>query len=649
MGAIDHLDGKSLQSVLAFCYVPFSAASDAVGLVNKSFHTAFRSLPGECVRAIMREYALSEDRPTDLPDDSEESLEEYRHRVFLMGLTTLCAHLRLRTGHVANDVAALYPGLDPNPDILVDFCPPKPADRRRIQTLVQNATVRFQSSPFDAEWIPFDAFSDRLQYSVHHKWVRAELPLPGGSVAFEYHDSFEHEDPNFGPFGLAMRTVQATAATSEVAATLGLDADGPTVVSQQFKECHEDNRFRYFLRTDFFSKLARALGWEGATVQHTCTFVSIILTQTHRRAFGSLLLHSNSVMRMDRPCPDPIGQLRDNLKLVYPSKDGEAGRAETLGGNALSTLQSRCALPIEEQLFGILQLRDHLQSAYDGVLVARTRPPVPVPLRPYGPPPVPPMPHMTSFNPALNSFHLTSFHHGGFPPPPFPPPPFGFFPGLPPFGGPPRPPPPHMGLSYPAANARGSFPGPFPVPPRPTAGPSSGPPATKAPPQGDSAPQVTENAEAAPAATGALGNGPPSHQSGWEHSGGGGSGYKGKGKGKGKGGKGRPWSGRLPGASGNWGSTPAAASSRDTAKGASHEEPKPITAHQWPQLGAEAPKPQRRYVPKASLQANPPTQAAEEGAPAPAAAEDQGEEPAAPSAPKTGKKKWRPLGEVLGK
>ncbi len=35
-----------------------------------------------------------------------------------------------------------------------------------MEALVQSVTVKFQSAPFDCEWIAFDAFSDKLQYSV---------------------------------------------------------------------------------------------------------------------------------------------------------------------------------------------------------------------------------------------------------------------------------------------------------------------------------------------------------------------------------------------------------------------------------------------------------------------------------------------------
>ena len=50
-----------------------------------------------------------------------ETLEEYRNRVFLMYLTTLLAELRLHTNVFLNDAHPLYPGYEPNPQILVDF------------------------------------------------------------------------------------------------------------------------------------------------------------------------------------------------------------------------------------------------------------------------------------------------------------------------------------------------------------------------------------------------------------------------------------------------------------------------------------------------------------------------------------------------
>ena len=32
--------------------------------------------------------------------------------------------------------------------------------------LCRAATVKFQSTPFDCEWLAFDAFSDKMGYSV---------------------------------------------------------------------------------------------------------------------------------------------------------------------------------------------------------------------------------------------------------------------------------------------------------------------------------------------------------------------------------------------------------------------------------------------------------------------------------------------------
>eukprot|EP00667_Euglena_gracilis_P011772 EG_transcript_12038 len=406
MGIVTQLDGLCLQTVLQFCYVPFAKDSDALSLVNQQFFAAYRALPGECVRTIMRDYAKSEDAPEALLDQSPETLEEFRNRVFLMYLATLSAELKLHTGAFADDVMPLYPGAEPNPDILVDFCPPTAEDRQQMEQLARRVRVHFQSAPFECEWIAFDAFSDKTQYSVHHKWVKVEVALPEGGLVLEYQDSFEHEDPNFGPFGLAMRLLQATPQDKLVAAALGLE-EGTTVVSQAFKECHHFERFRYFLHTDFFLRLGAALGWEACTLSQVCNLVSVLLTQTHRRVFSALLFHAHGVMRMEQDCPETIDRLRENLKLVYPSKAVETDRAVALAAQARERLAA-CLLPVAARAAAVLQLRRQVQAAYDGMLAARAEPPPGLrPLYPY-----PPLPFMTTFNPAMNQHYLNTFHYG---------------------------------------------------------------------------------------------------------------------------------------------------------------------------------------------------------------------------------------------
>ena len=44
--------------------------------------------------------------------------------------------------------------------------PPTEEDTKKMKELVQKATIKFQSTPYECEWLAFDAFSDKMQYSV---------------------------------------------------------------------------------------------------------------------------------------------------------------------------------------------------------------------------------------------------------------------------------------------------------------------------------------------------------------------------------------------------------------------------------------------------------------------------------------------------
>ena len=64
---------------------------------------------------------------------------------------------------------------------------------------------------------------------MHHKWATVELRLKKGTLQLHYQDSFEHEDPNFGPFGLAQRVLQVVPENEEVAELLGLPKEKSVV------------------------------------------------------------------------------------------------------------------------------------------------------------------------------------------------------------------------------------------------------------------------------------------------------------------------------------------------------------------------------------------------------------------------------------
>uniref|UniRef100_A0A7S1I2A2 Uncharacterized protein n=1 Tax=Eutreptiella gymnastica TaxID=73025 RepID=A0A7S1I2A2_9EUGL len=418
-----NVNSSTLELILQYLYTPYSKASGELALVCKQFHESYRRLPGECVRLIMREYSLTTDKPEELIDHSEETLEEYRNRVFLMYLTTTLADLKLQDFRVAGDVHPLYPNYVPNQDIVVDFRPPTEDDTKKMKELARKMTIKFQSTPYECEWLAFDAFSDKMQYSVHHKWCEVAIHLAEGNVTLHYQDSFEHEDPNFGPFGLAQRLLQATPENKEVAAAVGLE-EGTSVVSQAFKECHSYDNFRYYVNEDFFLKIGGALGWEKCTVPQVLTLVSLMLTQTHRRVFSALLANSYGVMHMSEPVPDTIERLAENLMMVYPSKKPESLRAEELAAKAKISL-TKSHLELEDKIGVVEFMRNKLQSIYDGQLLAAAGPSAAPNPHVHAGMGLASMGQMVTFNAALNQQYLNSFYGPayGYPMAPYPYPP----------------------------------------------------------------------------------------------------------------------------------------------------------------------------------------------------------------------------------
>jgi hypothetical protein len=554
----------------------------------------------------MREYTKMEDKPKELVDHSDETLEEYRNRVFLMYLTTLLAELRLHTNVFLNDAHPLYPGYEPNPQILVDFKPSTEEEGKMFNQLCRAATVKFQSTPFDCEWLAFDAFSDKMGYSVHHKWATVELRLKKGTLQLHYQDSFEHEDPNFGPFGLAQRVLQVVPENEEVAELLGLPKE-KSVVSQVFKECHSYDHFRYFINSSFYRKLGAELGWEDCTVSQMCNLLSLMITQTHRRVHSALLPNSYGVLQMEEFLTDTIERLKENLEMVYPSKHPEGTRAELLAEQAREKLQTLCKLSSVAKMAQVDCMRRKLQQDYDTLLLAATEPG----MRP--PPFMQPqqMGQNVHFNPALNQMYLNSFHNSPFG--------FGYSHPYPPPGYPshPYPPPPSYGYD--------SYDMPWPG-----------------------------------------GGGGPGMNHGWKRdmAGEGGKGGRGGyGGGKGRRGQGGRWGGRMTGkgkGEGKGDASKAAKEDQGSQKGPNEDNrPAQNAASKTPMAKSNAPsrnskkdKPQMpqpgsprtpKTPPKSPKQTPEKKAGAQEKTRRPKATADSG----TASSAKGGKRKWRPLHEVL--